>query len=172
MNSTQRREQILVILKNSGGNVTASILAEKLQVSRQIIVGDIALLRAVGTDILSTPKGYILNSSEPSKDYLFKIACFHHDDLTKEEIYAVVDNGGKLIDVIIEHAIYGQLVGQLNISSRYDAQCFFEKAKEEGVCLLSALTDGIHLHSISCKDEKNALRIKEALKKIGVLYCQ
>ncbi len=169
MHSDIRREKIVSILKESSKTVSASALAEQMQVSRQVIVSDIALLRAKGFEILSTPKGYTINPIVSNGDIVFKIACMHNGDLTKEEIYSIVDNGGKLIDVIVEHSLYGQLVGQLNICSRYDAEIFLNKVENEHINLLSKLTEGIHLHTISCKDEESAQRIKTALEELKIL---
>lgn len=172
MKSNQRREKIISILKKAQQAVSASSLAEQLQVSRQIIVGDIALLRAQGNEILSTPRGYIIDSNTRDSGVICKIACSHGPEYTKDEIYAIVDNGGRLIDVIVEHPIYGQLSGQLNISSRYDTDIFLKKVESDNVSLLSDLTDGIHLHTISCDDYETVSRIKRALWKMGILLSE
>lgn len=172
MKASQRREKIISILKEESQAVSASALAEQLQVSRQVIVGDIALLRAQGRDILSTPRGYILDLNMQKNGESFIVACCHSAELARDEIYAIVDNGGELLDVIVEHPIYGQIIGQLNISSRYDTDLFINKIKTEKVNLLSYLTDGIHLHTISCGDEKTANRIKNILKQMNILLCE
>ncbi len=169
MNSQQRREKITDILQNSEKAVSASTLAEQLHVSRQIIVSDIALLRAKDFDILSTPRGYILNTRQSENEFIFRVACMHSSDLVKQEIYAIVDNGGKLVDVMVEHPLYGQLIGKLNISSRFDANDFLEKLDSKNISLLSQLTDGIHLHTISCKDESISQRILNALSEINIM---
>lgn len=169
MNAPQRREKIKLILEEAAQAVSASSLAEQLQVSRQIIVGDVALLRATGLNILSTPRGYIINQNLTDNDLVFKIACSHSAELTKEEIYAIVDNGGKLLDVIVEHPVYGQLIGQLNISSRYDTDDFLKAIEAANANLLCDLTDGIHLHTISCKDAATMHRIKNILSRLNIL---
>lgn len=171
MTSVQRREKITEILENSALPVSASALAKELQVSRQIIVGDIALLRASGIDILATPRGYIFASSDefPADSILFTIACNHNADDMAKELYIIVDNGGRIIDVIVEHPIYGQLTGQLNIFSRYDVDEFIKNTKKYGAPPLSKLTDGVHLHTISCKNEEVYKRIIKDLEKAGIL---
>ena len=63
MHAEERRETILKLLRQSAQPVSASTLAAQLSVSRQIIVGDIALLRAGGADILATPRGYCLQNA-------------------------------------------------------------------------------------------------------------
>ena len=60
MNAQSRRNAIMEVLKAEEKPVSASTLAKQFNVSRQIIVGDIALLRAGGADISATPKGYVL----------------------------------------------------------------------------------------------------------------
>jgi transcriptional regulator of NAD metabolism len=133
-----------------------------------VIVGDIALLRAQGHEILSTPKGYMINSIKAAKGFVFKIACSHDGELTRDELYAVVDNGGEVLDVIVEHPVYGQLTGQLNISSRYDVDMFLRKGEEGEAALLCDLTGGIHLHTISCRDQQAADRIKKILREMKI----
>ena len=56
MNTIDRREDIVRRLTISAEPISASSLAAAYGVSRQIIVGDIALLRASGEKISSTPR--------------------------------------------------------------------------------------------------------------------
>ena len=53
MDGNKRRQAIIDILKNSLQPVSGTYLAKTLQVSRQVIVQDIALLRAGDYDIYS-----------------------------------------------------------------------------------------------------------------------
>jgi transcriptional regulator of NAD metabolism len=173
MTSAQRRENIAALLAQSEQPLRASALAQRYRVSRQVIVGDIALLRASGTDIMATPKGYILSPGRNSEDGILRtIACNHDPEHLLEELYLVVDNGGGLLDVIVEHPLYGQLTGQLNIFSRYDADEFTKDVGERKAPLLSQLTGGIHLHTLRCKDEASFRRISEALAEAGILLDQ
>ena len=171
MEPITRRNKIVAALKKTKTPVSASVLAKKLQVSRQIIVGDIALIRATGIDITATPKGYVL-AVEENRDERFirKIACTHKVEETRKELYAIVDNGGEVLDVIVEHPIYGELKGQLNISSRHDADKFLKKINTSQANLLSALTQGIHLHTIACKDKTIFERIIHQLSAESLLY--
>lgn len=59
MHSDERRKAIADVLRAADAPISASALAEKFSVSRQIIVGDIALLRSSGEEILATPRGYV-----------------------------------------------------------------------------------------------------------------
>ncbi len=165
----ERRIEIENILRSVMQAVSASRLAKQLGVSRQVIVGDIALLRAGGLEVLSTPRGYLINQHLNKGEVVFKIACLHGKELTESEIYTIVDNGGRMVDVMIEHPIYGQLIGQLDIGSRFEADDFLGKVEEQKASLLTELTDGIHLHTIACRDEESARRIKSDLQKLGIL---
>ncbi|MBK5246044.1 MAG: transcription repressor NadR [Peptostreptococcaceae bacterium] len=155
MSKPERRNQIIDAIKDSTSPVSASILAAQLNVSRQIIVGDIALLRASGHNISATPKGYVFENDEnqPAFGYTGIIACKHDEKKLIEELYAIVDLGGTIIDVTIEHSTYGQISGRLDISSRRDVDEFINKLKLSQSKPLSDLTDGIHLHRIGCRDE-------------------
>ncbi|MBK5253316.1 MAG: transcription repressor NadR [Peptostreptococcaceae bacterium] len=170
MKSEERRNEILDQLKKTTSPVSAGKLAEIFNVSRQVIVGDIALLRAASIKILATPKGYVINPGNSNDDScIYVIACKHDADHTLEELYTIVDYGGEVIDVIVEHPIYGQLTGYLNVSSRYDADQFVKNIEEQNTKPLSDLTDGIHLHNIKCKDKSNFELIKKMLCEKGYL---
>ena len=166
MNATQRREIILSMLTQTNQPLSASTIAKECGVSRQIIVGDIALLRASGEEISATPRGYVLLRHE--QNFFRKtIACCHHDEMMAQELYIVVDNGCAVLDVTVEHPVYGQLTGPLQIASRYEVGQFIERCRNAEP--LSRLTDGIHLHTILCPDEAAFERTKSALRALGVL---
>lgn len=168
---SKRCDTIKEMLMMSSGAVTASTLAEKLGVSRQIIVGDIALLRTAGEDIVSTSRGYIINSAMKTADYPFvgAIACRHTDEQLREELYTIVDFGATVIDVTIEHAIYGELSGKLNLSSRYDVDCFIKAVEEEeNSAPISVLTGGVHLHRLGCRDREIFEKIRSSLEEKGI----
>ena len=170
MNPTQqRRAALLEQLRHTDTPVSASALAEKLGVSRQIIVGDVALLRAAGEAIEATPRGYRIARSEMGVSAL--LACRHDGlDQLRRELYIVADNGGVLEDVIVENPLYGQITGRLHITSRYDADAFLRQAAAAPDALLSRLTGGVHLHTIRCPDAEAFERIRDALAAAGLLY--
>ena len=169
MNSAERREKIIELLKDSKQPVSAGSIAEKFHVSRQVIVNDIALLRAASKEIAATPRGYVLEKPGGTPGGTYTIACCHQNDLLPEELYTVVDNGGGLIDVIVEHPLYGQISGQLHIFSRYDVDCFLQKVKDYEAVPLSGLTGGVHLHTISCPNEEVFSRITASLREKKIL---
>ena len=150
MQAGSRRQHIIQVLRSSSGPVSAGRLASMFGVSRQIIVGDIALLRASGTDITATPRGYILTRTNDG--IIRRIPCRHRPEDMKQELRILVDNGCLVRDVIVEHPIYGQLVGQLDISSRHDVDEFISQVSQSDAAPLSDLTGGIHLHTIICPD--------------------
>lgn len=163
-----RKAKIIEEIQKSQKPVSASSLAKKLGVSRQIIVGDVALIRAGGTHIIATPRGYLLDNQQLQKTYT--IAVKHTQEQLGDELYTIVDLGGSVIDVIVEHAIYGQLTGKLHLSSRYDVDQFLKKIKNDEAKPLSQLTDGLHLHTIQCQDEETYHRIMNALNEKGYLF--
>lgn len=172
MTSDERRNNIEIVLRSNSDPMSATALAKKFSVSRQVIVGDIALMRAAGLKISATPRGYVINSEIEKSESVYTIACCHDEKNMAAELYAVVDNGGTLLDVTVEHPIYGQIVGQLCISSRYDADLFLEKVKNNQAQPLMRLTGGIHLHTIKCNDEETYNRIIRALKNDNIILEQ
>ena len=168
MHAEERRETILKLLRQSAQPVSASTLAGQLSVSRQIIVGDIALLRAGGADILATPRGYCLQNAAAAG--LTRRVAVRHDEAGMEaELNTMVDNGCTVVDVIVEHPLYGQLTGPLQLSSRYDVAQFITRCAQSDARPLSDLTEGIHLHTLSCPDEDAFQRVQAALRDMGVL---
>lgn len=168
MDSETRRKALEQRLRQADGPLSAAVLARELSVSRQIIVGDVALLRAGGLDITATPRGYIL--PRPPAGVRRTFACRHRADQMEEELNAIVDQGCTVLDVIVEHPIYGQLTGPLRLSNRYDVAQFVARCREESASPLSQLTEGVHLHTVLCPDGEAAGRVRQALEELDFLY--
>lgn len=167
MDGTQRRAEIARFLSSAKGPVSAAALARECSVSRQIIVGDIALLRAGGMDIAATPRGYLVQRS-PS-GLVRRVAVRHDGAGMEDELNAMVDQGCTVLDVIVEHPIYGQLTGPLQLVSRYDVSQFIARCRQAEALPLSQLTEGIHLHTLSCPDQAAYDRVCQSLSKLGFL---
>ena len=170
LDSESRREKIRELLFNESSPVSASAIAERFGVSRQVIVGDIALLRAQGALILATPRGYITEKAENEKGKISKtIACCHDTKRILEELYTILDLGGEIVDVTVEHSVYGQISAPLHVFSRFDADLFWKKINLSGAKPLCDLTQGVHLHKILVKSESDFQRIKSSLLEKGIL---
>ena len=167
MNSEERRRVIIDLLCKSTQPISASVLAGELHVSRQVIVGDVALLRSAGETIIATPRGYLFGKEHDG--ILHQIAVKHTPDETEAELNAIVDQGCTVKDVIVEHPVYGQLTGSLQLSNRYDVSQFLDRCRNADAKPLSKLTGGIHLHTISCPDEAAYGRVMDTLKKLSFL---
>ena len=166
MTAAERRSAILAAVAQSPQPVSATALARRFGVSRQSVVGDVALLRAAGADISATPRGYVILKAD--RGLIRRIACRHDAAGMEAELCAVVDQGCAVADVIVEHPVYGQLTGPLQLSSRYDVSQFLSRSA--GARPLSDLTGGIHLHTLSCPDEDAFRRVREALGALGILW--
>lgn len=170
MKAEERRQAILSRLKSSAGPISAAALARQYGVSRQVIVGDVALLRAFGNEISATPRGYVLERETGM--IVRTLACTHSAEEMRRELEIMVDNGCVVRDVIVEHPIYGQLIGSLELKSRYDVGQFVSRSTEAEALPLSALTDGIHLHTLLCPDEDSFRRVKAELFDAGFLLSE
>lgn len=167
MTGAQRRQSILAELNDATSPINATKLAEMNGVTRQIIVADIALLRAAGNNIRAEHRGYVLDRAigEMRKT----IVCKHSKENVIDELYAIVDNGGKIIDVQVEHCIYGIISGDMSVSSRFEADEFVRAISESNVAQLADLTGGIHVHTIGVKDDATFERICLKLDALGIL---
>ncbi|MBO0451647.1 MULTISPECIES: transcription repressor NadR [Enterococcus] len=164
----RRKAEILAALQQAEKPISATSFAKEFGVSRQIVVGDVALLRAAGEDIIATARGYLL---ERESEKLFsKIAVQHAPEQTEEELRTIIEHGGEVVDVIVEHPLYGELVGGLHLATEQDVDRFIKEANGSRVTLLSELTGGIHLHTIAYETLDDLLEIKHALSEKGILY--
>lgn len=170
MEGAKRREEIIRILLESEEPISGSKLAKRLKVSRQVIVQDIALLRATDKNILSTNKGYILFQKDQTKKAKRVYKVKHRDDQMKEELHTIVDFGGEILNVVVEHAIYGQLLADLVIKTRADVDSFVLDMEKYKVKSLTSLTDGLHYHTVEAENEYILNQIEEELFKKGILY--
>lgn len=172
MDSNKRREDIKAILADSRTAVSAGVLSKKLGVSRQIIVGDVALLRASGCDIDATPRGYVMRHKTPVADKVKRaiIVSRHESSRTEEELNILVDNGCKVLDVTVEHPVYGQLTGLLDLANRFDVKNFIKKVAQADAHSLCELTDGVHTHTLEYTDEEAYARAIEELSTAGFIY--
>lgn len=170
MSSDMRRKELLELLRQATSPVSGSELAKKLGISRQVVVQDIALLRADNREILSTNKGYLIHQPENLKQRFRKVFCVNHTDQDMQrEFFAVVDFGGKLLDVSIDHGLYGQIKADLMIENRLDAMEFLEQMEKNSDLPLKALTGGCHYHTVEADTEKHINLIEDELKKLGFL---
>ena len=169
MSSNERREKLLQILKKSDKPVKGSELSAELQVSRQVVVKDIALLRASGLEIIATSNGYIVLDSVKNE---FKIKCKTHNyyDELYDELQTIIDLGGKVKDVIVEHPTYGVLKADLNVATNRDLRNFMQKAATNEFKQLSVLSPDYHIHTIEVDNDEIFEEIQKELKLKNILF--
>ncbi|TSB45767.1 transcription repressor NadR [Alkalicoccobacillus porphyridii] len=165
----KRRQAIIQWLGENNAPITGSELAKRSGVSRQVIVQDISLLKAKSYDIFATSQGYMLLPKATSQVTTKLLACKHDFSHTIDELYIMVDHGLFVRDVIIEHPLYGELTASLMIQSRQDADQFYENMRQSKASLLSALTEGIHLHTVEAEHASQIELASQALEKAGIL---
>jgi uncharacterized protein len=163
-----RRRRIMSWMRNHGGPVRGGELAKHFHVSRQCLVQDMAILRAGGEEIMATPRGYQLPKVK-ERAHRAVIACKHEPERTEEELQTLVDYGVKILDVIVEHPLYGELRGSLMLESRADVQDFLDHVRSSKATLLSALTGGVHLHTVEASRPEAISRARADLRRRGIL---
>jgi len=168
MTGNERREKLIQIIRDRTKPISGGELAKMLGVSRQVIVQDIALLRASDFDIISTTKGYMLYQTEDKKTKRVFMVKHSTKDI-EDELCTIVDNGGKILDVHVVHEIYGQIVTELIIRNRSDVYDFVEKVRTKKIVPLKELTAGTHHHTIEADSEETLNRIEEALRRKNYL---
>jgi len=166
MNGEQRRQAILNQIRWKDTPVSGSHLAKEFHVSRQVIVQDIALLRAANYPIISTNRGYRFDKYQGITK-VFKVS--HTDEQTEEELNAIVDLGGEVVDVFVYHKIYGKIQGMLSIRSRQKVKEFMEGIYSGKSSPLKNITSGYHYHTIKADSEKTMSLIEQILTEKGFL---
>ena len=166
MSGEERRGKIIQALKNSDKAVSATTLAKEFDVSRQVIVQDVALLRANGKNIFSTNRGYLIQEDEATTR-VFKVQ--HEDDEVEKELTTIVDLGGTVEDVFVYHKVYGVLRAEMNIKSRMDIRNYMEEIRSGKSSLLKNVTSGYHYHTVRAERVEILDMIQEELQKKGLL---
>jgi transcriptional regulator of NAD metabolism len=164
----RRRRRILDWMHAHRSPVHGGELARRFRVSRQCLVQDVAILRARGQEILGTPRGYRLPDAARNAHKAI-LACKHPPERTEEELNILADHGVKVLDVIVDHPLYGEMRGSLMIESRADVQDFLKKVNSSHASLLSSLTGGVHLHTVEASRPEMITRAKEQLRERGIL---
>lgn len=165
MKSVDRRDSIVRLLKESNKAIKGIDLANRYKVTRQIIVKDIAILRAEGNNIIATPDGYIYNIDINRVRAI--IAVNHNGDRMIEELQVVIKYGGIIENVIVEHPLYGEIIGNIMIKNLNDLNKFEYSFNSIEAKPLSELTNGIHLHTISADTQHDIEAIKKELNERG-----
>ncbi|MBQ3116293.1 MAG: transcription repressor NadR [Clostridia bacterium] len=162
MKVTERRISIVNLLLSSKTPISGGELAEKFNVSRQIIVQDITALKGLGYEIFSTRHGYVLQKS-PLVERVYKLK--HTTEQTEDELNSIVDLGGTVVDVFVWHKVYGKISATLNISSRLHVKQFLEGVRTGKSSELMNITGGYHYHTVRAENE-------EILDKIGNAFAE
>lgn len=166
MKAEERRKGILTLLASESEPLSGSFLAQRFDVSRQVIVGDISALKEAGNDILSTHYGYLLRKSNLS-ERVFKI--LHTRENTEDELKTIVNLGGTVVNVYVWHKVYGRLEVPLNISTLQQVEMFMEGVRSGKSTELMSITGGYHYHTVRAPDERTLDRIHSALDQKGYI---
>ena len=161
MKVTERRKAIVNLLLASKKPVSGAELSEQFNVSRQIIVQDITVLKGLGYEILSTHNGYVMQKS-PFVERVFKLK--HTTEQTEDELTTIVDLGGTVVDVFVWHKVYGRISATLNIFSRLQIKQFLEGVRTGKSTELMNITGGYHYHTVRAESESILDKIGETLK--------
>ncbi len=166
----ERRDELMRILQGSEEPLTGADLAQRFGVTRQVIVQDIAVLRAKGFAIVATPQGYFQPKVYPhhrSGRVFRSITINHAPEQTEKELLTFVDAGVEVLDVSVDHPIYGEFVASLMFSSRRDVLHFTKAVADHNAPLLLSLSGGIHRHTLAAKEEVMIDEAIETLKNEG-----
>ena len=166
MTGSDRRQEILKNIKESDRPVSGSKLAKDYDVSRQVIVQDIALLRASGYDIISTNRGYVLEG-QTCAERVFKVR--HTDEQLETELCTIVDLGGQVKNVMVNHKVYGHIEAELGITSRRKVKEFLADIESGKSTPLKNITSDYHYHTVTADSEETLGLIEDELRKLGFL---
>ncbi|MCZ8542116.1 transcription repressor NadR [Psychrobacillus psychrodurans] len=164
-----RRDWIFSYLKQQQAPVTGTELAKLTNVSRQVIVNDITLLKAMNASIMSTSQGYIVLSDEGTSYIQRRVACNHQSIHSEDELLTLVDAGVTVENVTIEHPVYGEITSSIMVANRHDVEMFLKKVRDTEAPFLLELTAGIHLHLLSAPTEEILNRGISAIREKGYL---
>ena len=122
MTTAERRAAILQQLAHAGAPLAARTLATHYGVSRQVIVQDLAVIRASHPGIISTARGYVLEQPDQPAGCTREFKVRHTPDRTGQELNLIVDCGGRVKNISISHRVYGRITAEMDIRSRQDVR--------------------------------------------------
>ena len=160
MKVAERRKAIVNLLLSAKEPISGGELARKFDISRQIIVQDITVLKGSGYEILSTNQGYVLQKS-PLAERIFKVK--HSSEQTEDELSCIVELGGTVVDVFVWHKVYGKIEATLNIFSHMQIKQFLEGVRTGKSTELMTITGGYHYHTVRADSETVLDSIESAL---------
>ena len=170
MNARERRRAIMDVLEVAKEPVSGSALAREVGVSRQIVVQDIALLRADGHDVVATNRGYVLQEAPSSPAVPTRLVKVRHSvEQAGDELTSIVDAGGAVLNVIVNHRVYGKITADLDIRNRRDVERYLHDIESGKSFPLLTVTSGYHFHRIAAEDEQTLDEIEAMLKEKGYL---
>ena len=169
MTGEERRSEILKKLESSNRPLSGGALAQELHVSRQIIVQDIALMRANGHKIYSSNRGYYIHSTLHGDQVSRVLKCYHKPGQSVDEMNLIIDNGGEIDDVFVYHRAYGILRADMHLKSRYDIEQYTNLMKDAPSMPLMEVTSGYHYHTISADSVEILDRIQNKMQEHGFL---
>ncbi len=161
MTGAERRKALLAMMRETEKPLSGTALGKRTGVSRQVVVQDMALLRTEGYPIISTARGYLMEASKGCTR-LFKVC--HTNEQVEDELTTIVDLGGTVVNVMVNHRIYGKLDAQLNIKNRRDVAKFLDDINTGKSTPLLNVTSGYHFHLVSAETEDVLDEIEEALR--------
>ncbi len=166
MKAEKRREEILSLMGNTENPLPANVLAERFKVSRQVIVQDIAVLRASGYDITATNRGYVLNTKVRATR-VFK--CRHTFEEIVDEGVLIIEAGGRIEDIYVNHRLYGRISARLGLYTRTHVEELYRSLVSGASKPLMSVTDGYHYHTVSAPNEETLDEIEKLLRNKGFL---
>jgi transcriptional regulator of NAD metabolism len=166
MTGAERRKALLAMMRETEKPLSGTALGKRTGVSRQVVVQDMALLRTEGYPIISTARGYLMEASKGCTR-LFKVC--HTNEQVEDELTTIVDLGGTVVNVMVNHRIYGKLDAQLNIKNRRDVAKFLDDINTGKSTPLLNVTSGYHFHLVSAETEDVLDEIEEALREKNYL---
>ena len=166
LKTQERRNRILELLESSEEPLSGSFLADRFQVSRQVVVTDIAILRSRYPNLMATSRGYIMLRADKCRR-VFKVK--HEDEQTRDELISIVELGGRIMDVYVDHRIYGTIRKPLDISSKRDVDHFMDDLLSGASTPLKNITSSYHFHTVEARSESILEEIEKMLEEKGYL---
>ncbi len=162
MSKDERLAYIVKRLESADGAVRGVQLAEECGVTRQIIVGDISTLRRNGKKINSSSLGYRM--AKPKRPCFKQImACRESLDRMLDELYTIVDLGGAVLNLSVEHGFYGYVKMDVNVRSHDEADRYLKYFRSTCRSVMDGFQDDGHQYLIETHSKEALARIRSAL---------
>ena len=95
--------------------------------------------------------------------------CRHSFDELVEEGALIIELGGRIEDIFVNHRVYGKISARLSLHNRMHVEELYRSLVSGASKPLMIVTDGYHYHTVTADSEETLDKLENKLRERGFL---